>query len=120
MQPTGSSRSRSPHNRQQPVPFAGDAGEPTLAPGAVADAPFAASRIVLAAPALLIEARFRDVALASRLLRADAPAGFVIGDARSADAPVNPAYLPVPGAHALLEPAPAAGGFALNLGPAMS
>ena len=125
MQPFDSTRSRSPHNRQQPVPFAGDAGEPTPAyGGAPADAPFVASRIVLAAPALLIEARFRDVALASRLLRADATAGFVIGDARGADAPVNPAYLPAyspaPGAHALLEPVPAAGGFALNLGPAMS
>ena len=119
MQPTGSSRSRSPHNPQQPVPFAGDAGEATPAPGAAVDAPLVASRIVLAAPALLIEARFRDITLASRLLRADAPDRFVIGDARGADAPVNPAYVPTSG-HALLEAEPAAGGFALNLGPAMS
>ena len=119
MQPTDSPRSRSPHNPRQPVPFAGEAGEATPAPGAQADAPLVASRIVLAAPALLIEARFRDITLASRLLRADAPGRFVIGDERGADAPVNPAYLPSSG-HALLEAEPAAGGFALNLGPAMS
>jgi TonB family protein len=120
MQPTGSSRSRSrsPHNPPSPVPFAGDAGDATPALGAAVDAPPLASRIVLAAPALLIEARFRDVTLASRLLRADARDRFVIGDARGADAPVNPAYLPSAG-HALVEAEPA-GGFALNLGPAMS
>ncbi len=123
MQPFDSPRSRPPHNRQPPVPFAGDAGEATPANGAPVDAPLVASRIVLAAPALLIEARFRDVTLASRLLRADGPDRFVIGDARGADAPVNPAYLPADlsaSGHALLEAEPAAGGFALNLGPAMS
>lgn len=119
MQPTGSSRSRSPHNPQQPVPFATGAADQTPALRPQAEAPFAPARIVVAAPALLVEARFRDVALASRLLRADAPGGFVIGEARGADAPVNPAYLPSSG-HALLEPEPAVGGFALNLGPAMS
>jgi TonB family protein len=120
MQPFDSPRSRSPQHRQPPVPFGEGAAEPTPVLGAAPNAPFFASRIMVAAPALLIEARFRDVPLASRLMRADAPGGFVIGDARGADAPVNPAYLPAAGGHALLQPEPAAGGFALNLAPAMS
>src|SRR6478609_3348294 len=45
------------------------------------------------APALLVEARFGDVTLATRLLRADLPGAFTIGAARDADAPVNPAWL---------------------------
>jgi TonB family protein len=86
-------------------------------------APAASAPLRLAAPALLIEARFRGVTLASRLLRADAPTTFAIGDARGADAPVNPAWLPDTGAppgprrHVFLEPAP--GGFVLNLSAAM-
>ncbi|HMF40590.1 MAG TPA: hypothetical protein VKQ32_07845, partial [Polyangia bacterium] len=80
---------------------------------------FAETRVVVAAPALLIEARFRGVPLASRLLRADETRAFTIGAARGADAPVNPAYLAatVGGGHALVEPFP--GGFAVNLAPAM-
>jgi hypothetical protein len=77
---------------------------------------------VLAAPALMIEARFRDVPLSSRLLRADETRAFTVGASRGADAPVNPAYLPATASppdigHALVEPV--AGGFAINLGPAM-
>jgi len=85
--------------------------------------PFAESRVVVAAPALLVEARFRDVPLAGRLLRADETRAFTVGAARGADAPVNPAYLgaagtaPEAATHALIEPV--AGGFALNLAPAM-
>jgi hypothetical protein len=70
---------------------------------------------------LLVEARFRDVPLASRLLRADETRAFTVGAERAADAPVNPAYLPAMGAgptgHRLVEPVP--GGFAINLAPAM-
>jgi TonB family protein len=89
--------------------------------GLAAELPFAETRVVIAAPALLVEASFRDVPLASRLLRADEARPFTVGAARGADAPVNPAYLPasasLPGGHALVEPV--AGGFAINLAPAM-
>ncbi len=77
----------------------------------------------LAAPALLVEARFRDITLASRLLRADDMRTFAIGNARGTDAPVNPAWLPEgadplePRRHLFVEPAP--GGFALHLTQAM-
>jgi TonB family protein len=50
-------------------------------------------QIRLAAPALFVEARFRELAIAGRLLRVDDPRGFSIGSARGATAPVNPAYL---------------------------
>ena len=50
-------------------------------------------QIRLAAPALFVEARFRELAIAGRLLQADEPRGFSIGAARGATAPVNPAYL---------------------------
>jgi TonB family protein len=91
-------------------------------PGLTPEMPFAESRVVVAAPALLIEARFRDVPLSSRLLRTDETRAFTVGAARGVDAPVNPAYLPAAaslpgGGHALIEPVP--GGFALNLAPAM-
>jgi TonB family protein len=89
----------------------------------------APSSLRLAAPALFIEARFRELTLAGRLLRADEPAAFVVGAAAGVDAPVNPAWLPEPVAlgddaggarrHALVEPAEGGVGFALNLGPAM-
>jgi hypothetical protein len=46
------------------------------------------------APALLVEARFRDRLLCARLLSARAGRGFTVGAARSADAPVDPRYLP--------------------------
>jgi TonB family protein len=84
---------------------------------------FVSAPLRLAAPALLIEARFRDITITSRLLRADEPHTFAIGNARRADAPVNPAWLPegtdplAPRRHLLLEPAP--GGFILNLTTAM-
>ena len=77
----------------------------------------------LAAPALLVAARFRDITLATRLLRSDEPRTFAIGNARGADAPVNPAWLPemsdpqAPRRHLLVEPTP--GGFVLNLTSAM-
>ena len=58
--------------------------------------PFGSAPLRLAAPALLIEARFRGMTLASRLLRADEARTFSIGDARGGDAPVNPAWLPEP------------------------
>jgi TonB family protein len=86
-------------------------------------APAASAPLRLAAPALLIEARFRGVTLASRLLRADEPRVFAIGDARGTDAPVNPAWLPEadapagPRRHVFLEAIP--GGFVLNLSAAM-
>ena len=109
---------------QSPLPCRGGGRGATPAPGGLEpDLPFAQSRVVVAAPALLIEARFRDVPLASRLLRADETRTFTVGAARGADAPVNPAYLAAssaplePGGHVLVEPLP--GGFALNLAPAM-
>ncbi len=46
------------------------------------------------APALLVEARFRDRLLCARLLPARSGRGFTVGAARSADAPVDPRYLP--------------------------
>jgi TonB family protein len=102
-------------------PFA--AGDPDANVDATPTAPAASAPLRLAAPALLVEARFRGVTLASRLLRADQSRAFAIGDARGADAPVNPAWLPDTGAppgprrHIFLEPAP--GGFVLNLSAAM-
>jgi TonB family protein len=96
--------------------------EPTPArPGLAPEMPFALSHVVVAAPALLVEARFRDIPLASRLLRADETRAFTIGAARGADAPVNPAYLPP--SPTPMQPAPfvepTPGGFAVNLAPAM-
>ena len=126
MQPHDSSRFRSPRpNPHSPSPPEAGARGSAAAQGELApELPFAATRVVLAAPALLVEARFRDVPLASRLLRADEARAFTVGAARGADAPVNPAYLGAPtpssengAVHALVEPV--AGGFALNLAPAM-
>jgi TonB family protein len=91
-----------------------------LPPGAGADPPVAAAPapLHLEAATLLIEARFRDITLASRVMRADQPGSFWIGPARRADAPVNPAWLPDPLAgHALVEQSPA--GLTLNLAPLM-
>jgi len=125
MQSHDSSRSRSPRpNPYAPVspPLAREEPTPAL-PGLAPELPFAQTRVAIAAPALLIEARFRDVPLASRLLRADETRAFTIGAARGADAPANPAYFGAPatpadvGGHALVAPEP--GGFALNLTPAM-
>ncbi|HVT06917.1 MAG TPA: AgmX/PglI C-terminal domain-containing protein [Polyangia bacterium] len=73
------------------------------------------------APALLVEARFRDMTLAARLLRGDRPGRFTVGPGRGADAPVNPAWLTAAEdqpPHPLVERAPA--GFAVSLTPAMS
>ena len=72
---------------------------------------------------MLVAARFRDITLATRLLRSDEPRTFTIGNARGADAPVNPAWLPemtdplAPRRHLLVQPMP--GGFVLNLTSAM-
>jgi TonB family protein len=107
-----------PHH---PTPFPAFAGaDPNLDPRFDA-APISAP-LHLAAPALLIEARFGDVPLATRLIRADEPGAFTIGAARGADAPVNPAWLSAPAAgeapgHRLVERTE--GGFAVNLTPAM-
>src|SRR4051812_33574226 len=128
MQPHDSSRFRShrPHSRS-PLPSPSGVGGAMSAGADLQPAlPFAQSRVVVAAPALLIEARFRDVPLASRLLRADETRAFTVGAARAADAPVNPAYLPAassaiePAGFALIEPMHGGlGGFAVNLPPAM-
>jgi TonB family protein len=86
--------------------------EPRVA-AATAPAP-----IHLDATTLLVEARFRDITIASRLMRADRPGRFWIGAARRADAPVNPAWLPdATAGHVLVEQSPA--GLTLNLAPAM-
>jgi TonB family protein len=120
-----------PADARRPVPNPLATPPPPAAWGGDAETGFDATPIVpsasaplrLAAPALLIEARFRGVTLASRLLRADEPRDFSIGDARGSDAPVNPAWLPesgaplVPRRHVFLEPTP--GGFVLNLSAAM-
>jgi TonB family protein len=127
MQPHDSSRFRSPDPRRNAPtpPFAAVDGTTPPHAGLAPEMPFAESRVVVAAPALLIEARFRGVPLASRLLRADEPRAFTIGGASGVDAPVNPAYigrtLGAAGVgaagHKLIEPLP--GGFAVNLAPAM-
>jgi len=120
MQPIDSSRFRSPRP-QSPLPPEVEPGGAPASGGLAPELPFAESRVVVASPALLIEASFRDVPLTSRLLRVDEARAFTVGASRGADAPVNPAYLPasatMPGRHALIEPF--AGGFAINLAPAM-
>ncbi len=125
MQPHDSSRFRfpRPHPQSPPPPEVAVDGATPGPGGLEPPLPFVESRVVVAAPALLIEARFRDVPLCSRLLRADETRTFTVGATRGADAPVNPAYLAAssaplePGGHVLVEPMP--GGFALNLSPAM-
>jgi TonB family protein len=130
MQPTDPSLSRrqAPH-RPPPLHSADDGASepaPTLGPGP----PVGGPRLRLAARALLVEARFRDVTLASRFLQADAVGAFTIGAARGVDAPVNPAWISEPPApseavrHVLVEPLEPlvdgfGGGFALNLTSAM-
>jgi hypothetical protein len=125
MQSHDSSRSRSP--RPHPYPpaqpeLASDDATPALR-GLAPESPFAQARVAIAAPALLVEARFRDVPLATRFLRAGETRAFTIGAARGADAPANPAYFGASaapgdaGGHALVAPEP--GGFALNLTAAM-
>ncbi len=100
-----------PPSRLPPPPPALDPGAGSL-PDGQADA-----TIAVAAPALLIEARFRDLTLASRLLRADRPGRFAVGPGRRADSPVNPAWLGtvLDGAppHPLVEQA--GGAFRVNL-----
>jgi hypothetical protein len=73
--------------------------------------------IRLEAPALFVEARFRDLVLASRLLPACAADTFTIGAAPRADAPVNPAHVHTD-RHALVD-ADEEGGFTVCLSPAM-
>ncbi|MFL5307979.1 MAG: TonB family protein [Polyangia bacterium] len=80
-----------------------------------------AATICLTGPALLVAARFRDITLTTRLLRADRPGRFTIGPGRGADAPVNPAWLSSAedeAPHPLVERTP--GGFVVSLSPAMS
>jgi len=105
---------------QPPIPLAGSDPPGDLgALDAPTTTPVVSAPLRLAAPALLVSARFRDITLASRLLRADGSRTFAIGNARGADAPVNPAWLPemgdplAPRRHLLVEPAP--GGFVVNL-----
>ena len=105
---------------QPPVPFPGsDPPLASAAPDALAATPVVSAPLRLAAPALLVAARFRDITLATRLLRSDETRTFAIGNGRGADAPVNPAWLPeasdplAPRRHLLVEPMP--GGFVLNL-----
>jgi len=130
MQPTDPSPSRrqAPH---LPAPVhATDDGARELAPTLGPGPPVGGPRLHLAARALLVEAHFRDVTLASRFLQVDAVGSFTIGAARGVDAPVNPAWLSEPSApsdaarHVLVEPPQPlvdgfGGGFALNLTPAM-
>jgi len=103
--------------RPPPFAFADDAGGSSF--DSTPTAPVGVAPLRLAAPALFVEARFRGVPLASRLLRADELRAFAIGNARGCDAPVNPAWLPETGApheprrHVFLQPE--AGGFVLNL-----
>ncbi len=130
MQPTDPSPSRRQTPHRPPPLLSTDNGArepaPTLGPGP----PVWGPGVRLAARALLVEARFRDVTLASRFLQADAVGAFTIGAARGVDAPVNPAWLSEPAApseaarHVLVEPLQPlvdgfGGGFALNLTSAM-
>jgi TonB family protein len=113
-----------PDPRRDP---AGRGHLPRLAGSPVADAAPAShgaapapATICLAAAALLVEARFREITLAARLLRADRPGRFTIGPGRGADAPVNPAWLTDAAdrrPHPLVERTPA--GFVVALTPAM-
>lgn len=113
-----------------PPPLVAAADGRATPPRAHRGSPVESPRVHLAGPALLVEARFRDITLASRLLRAGAAATFTIGAARGVDAPVNPSWLgeplgepsipaspAAPARHVLVESA--AGGFALHLAPAM-
>ncbi|HVZ89760.1 MAG TPA: AgmX/PglI C-terminal domain-containing protein [Polyangia bacterium] len=108
---------------QQPAPTPPARAAEVVAPERVARPLPAAAPLHLAGPALMVTARFRDIALASRLLRAAADAAFTIGDGRRVDAPVNPAWLPSPDdgdahtRHELVAAEP--GGFAVNLTAAM-
>ncbi len=100
--------------------------DPAFAP--VEDVGAGGAPLHVAAPALLVAARFGDVPLATRLLRSDEPGAFTIGAARGADSPVNPAWLPT-GATAEGGPPVEAtpfrlvsverGVFSVNLAPAM-
>jgi hypothetical protein len=112
-------RSRSPYS-QRPRTTGTPSTTPPLAGGAdpfeVAAPPPAAIR--LDAPALLVEAWFRDTPLATRLLPAGtATPPFTIGAGREAEAPVNPAYLGGT-VHELVAADPA-GGFVVSLAPPM-
>jgi TonB family protein len=112
LSPTSSVRSP-PAPVSFPVP---PAFEARALPATPAGAPW---QIHLAAPALFVEARFRELAIAGRLLQVDQPRGFSIGAARGATAPVNPAYLGAAGGaaagslHTLI--AVENDGFVLNL-----
>jgi len=121
-----------PHHQPPPLPGLTDEDRSAL-PALGTGPPFGGPRIRVAGPAVLVQASFRDLTLASRLLRAGEPGTFTIGTARGTDAPVNPVWLPEPAApsvpvrHVLVEAIGqgrdgrqgAGGGFALNLSPAM-
>jgi hypothetical protein len=73
------------------------------------------------APVLLVEARYRERTLCAQVLSSRGQRGFTVGRGRRADAPIDPRYLPagLPANdnHTLV--APSAGGFVINLAPAM-
>src|SRR5262249_11476832 len=104
-----------PHASRRPMPPL-PAG--VVVPDADEEPPVvgAAACVRLDAPALLVEASFRGVVLAARLVGRDAVPGFLIGGAHTAHAPVSPAFIAGP-EHAIIEADRA--GFSLNLSPVM-
>src|SRR6266508_4153606 len=121
MQPVDSSRAPKPDNmlRRSPLTAPPAAGDDARTPALAAFVELPSAEVRLAAAAVLVEAWFGELALASKLLRADEADLFTIGPAPRADAPANPAYLGSGwgGGHVLV--APAEGGFALKLTPAL-
>jgi hypothetical protein len=113
------------HPRPRPIPQPPPLAHPTPFPirdGSDVAATSCPAPIRLEAATLLVEARFRDITIASRLMRADRPGRFWIGPGRRADAPVNPAWLGDGQAgHALVDRISdqTGAGLTLNLAPAM-
>ncbi len=123
MQPHDSSRSRFPPAPQSSLPPEVDAGGATPRTPGWRRSCRSRSR-ASSSPRRRCSSRrsFRDVPLASRLLRADEARSFTVGAARGADAPVNPAYsagVRVAGPAATCWSSRSPGGFAINLAPAM-
>jgi hypothetical protein len=73
------------------------------------------------APVLLVEARYRERTLCAQVLSSHGQRGFTVGRGRRADAPIDPRYLPagLPANDNYTLVAPSAGGFVINLAPAM-
>src|SRR6266540_2556642 len=95
MQPVDSSRAPKPDNmlRRSPLTAPPAAGDDARTPALAAFVELPSAEVRLAAAAVLVEAWFGELALASKLLRADEADLFTIGPAPRADAPANPAYL---------------------------